>query len=151
MASTSLPALRDRSVKVQPPLLVKHWGGGGCFQTLGWKVDKTQTLGVSGLLPLGGAGGCEIRPIGLRGRHEGLPLLGPWKDGTPESGESLFDTLDTRLAAERMDANSRMKRKITGDSREESSGRRLRSANRFAEKLASQIEKRNLGQDSWER
>ena len=52
MASTSLPALRDRSVMVQPPLLVKHWGGGGCFQTLGWKVDKTQTLGVSRLLPL---------------------------------------------------------------------------------------------------
>ena len=52
VASTSLPALRDRSVGVQPPLLVKHWGGGGCFQTLGWKVDKTQTLGVSGLLPL---------------------------------------------------------------------------------------------------
>ena len=50
--STSLPALRERSVGVQPPLLVKHWGGGGCFQTLGWKVDKTQTLGVSGLLPL---------------------------------------------------------------------------------------------------
>ena len=45
-------ALRDRSVGVQPPLLVKHWGGGGCFQTLGWKVDKTQTLGVSGLLLL---------------------------------------------------------------------------------------------------
>ena len=35
VASTSLPALRDRSVGVQPPLLVKHWGGGGCFQTLG--------------------------------------------------------------------------------------------------------------------
>ena len=52
VASTSLPALRGRSVGVQPPLLVKHWGGGGCFQTLGWKVDKTQTLGVSGLLPL---------------------------------------------------------------------------------------------------
>ena len=52
VASTSLPALRDRSVGVQPPLLVKHWGGGDCFQTLGWKVDKTQTLGVSGLLPL---------------------------------------------------------------------------------------------------
>ena len=33
--STSLPALCDRSVGVQPPLLVKHWGGGGCFQTLG--------------------------------------------------------------------------------------------------------------------
>ena len=55
-------------------------------------------------------------PIGLRGRHEGLPLHGPWKDGTPESGESLFYTLDTRLAAERVDANSRIKRKITGDS-----------------------------------
>ena len=52
MASTSLPALRDRSVGVQPPLLVKHWGGGGCFQTLGWKEDNTQTLGVSRLLPL---------------------------------------------------------------------------------------------------
>ena len=35
VASTSLPALRNRSVGVQPPLLVKHWGGGGCFQTLG--------------------------------------------------------------------------------------------------------------------
>ena len=38
--------------KQPPPLLVKHWGGGGCFQTLGWKEDKTQTLGVSRLLPL---------------------------------------------------------------------------------------------------
>ena len=53
VASTSLPALRDRSVGVQPPLIVKHWGGGGCFQTLGWKVDKTQTLGVPRLLPGG--------------------------------------------------------------------------------------------------
>ena len=45
VASTSLPALRDRSVGVQPPLLVKHWGEGGCFQTLGWKVDKTPNIG----------------------------------------------------------------------------------------------------------
>ena len=52
VTSTSLPALRDRSVGVQPPLLVKHWGGGSCFQTLGWKGDKTQTLGVSGLFSL---------------------------------------------------------------------------------------------------
>ena len=52
VASTSLPALRNRSVGVKPPLIVKHWGGGGCFQTLGWKEDKTQTLGVSRLLPL---------------------------------------------------------------------------------------------------
>ena len=52
MASMSLPVLCDRSVGVQPPLLVKHWGGGGCFQTSGWKVDKTQTLGVSELSPL---------------------------------------------------------------------------------------------------
>ena len=41
VASTSLPALRDRSLGVEPPLLVKHWGRGGCFETLGWKEDKT--------------------------------------------------------------------------------------------------------------
>ena len=49
--ATSLPALRDRSLGVKRRQNPKHWGGGGCFETLGWKEDKPQTLGVSRLLP----------------------------------------------------------------------------------------------------
>ena len=35
VASTSLPSLHDRRVGVKRGQNPKHWGGGGCFQTLG--------------------------------------------------------------------------------------------------------------------